>query len=424
MLTITESIQGVLTTLHSIDLNDDNSLNESVRVIRDEVLENGDSALKSYAQRFDQVDVDFDILVSKDEIKDAYNKVNDSFIEAIQHAQKNVTAFHTHQRPESWQKDVGAGIQYGMQYRPLNSAGLYVPGGRANYPSTVVMNVVPAKIAGVPDLVILTPPQADGTISPEVLVAADVCGVDKIVRSGGAQAVFAAAYGTQSVPKVDKIVGPGNKYVTAAKNMVYGVVDIDKPAGPSEVLVYITDDRYADYAASELLAQLEHDPDARAVAVSESRLVLEKINDSFQTLLESCDRKQIIQHSQKNCYLVLTDSEESSIDAINKVASEHLVLLLDDYQSILNSINHAGSIFCGPYTPVALGDYWAGPNHVLPTAGAARFSSPLNVMDFMKFSAVLAYDKDSLNKVSKSIKTLTEVEGFDAHYKSIDVRLK
>ena len=311
------------------------------------------------------------------------------------------------------------GVWYGNRYTPLESAGIYVPGGRAAYPSTVLMDAIPAQLAGVPNIVMVTPP----SVPSQVLVAADLCGLTEIYRVGGAQAVFALADGTTSVPKVDKIVGPGNVYVTQAKQMVYGKVDIDKPAGPSEVLVVIEDLEYAPFAAAEMLAQLEHDPLANAVVVATSVDVLDAVESSFKDQLTRLKRQEVLAESVQFACFVQAESTDQMIDYINHIASEHLSLCMDDYQPILDKVKHAGSIFCGPYTPVTLGDYYAGTNHVLPTEGTARFASPLGVMDFMKYSSVLSYSKLSLQAVQTDLHVLTEMEGFDAHFNAVEVRV-
>ncbi|MAH80820.1 MAG: histidinol dehydrogenase [Rickettsiales bacterium] len=391
--------------------------------IKKEIKSYKDKALFFFTEKFDQVKL-ADIIVSEAEIEKAKKIVSKEFVDAISVAKENITTFHQNQCPYDWEEDLENGISYGMQYSAIEKAGLYVPGGRALYPSTVLMNAIPAKLAGVSELIITTPPQKDGSIAPEILVAADICDVDTIIKAGGAQAIFALAYGTESVPKVDKIVGPGNMYVDQAKQMVYGLCDIDKPAGPSEVCVYIEDLKYAHFAAAELLAQLEHDPDASVVAVSTDKNVLKAIQQECVKQLKSLKRKDIILESAKNSSLIRVKSKTEAIDILNEIASEHLALIIDDANTFREKIKHAGSIFCGPNTPVALGDYIAGPNHVLPTGKAARFSSPLSVMDFMKFSSHLTYGKENLETIKAHVKTLTTIEQLDAHFESINQRLK
>ena len=390
------------------------------------VKKNKDNAIKKYTKQFDvpKMPVDFQLIVSDAEKKEAYKKVSKSFMEALDVAIENITEFHSYQLPTSWMKESTHGYYFGMQYHPIEIAGLYVPGGKALYPSSVCMNAIPAKIAGVSKLVMTTPPQKNGFIAPELIVAAQECGVDIIVKAGGAQAVFGLALGTESIPKVDKIVGPGNAYVDCAKQMVYGIVDIDKPAGPSEVLVYVEDPKYAHFAAAELLTQCEHDPDANGAVISTNKKTLELVQIEIEKQYKLLKRQDILAESLKNSALFLVDTQQEAIDAINDIATEHLSLLIDDIETYLPKIKHAGAIFCGPYTPVTMGDYIAGPNHVLHTAKAARFSSALSVMDFMKFSSVLNCDKDTLKKFSPHIKTLTAIEKLDAHNKAVEIRLK
>lgn len=397
------------------------SIYDTLIEIKNEIRKNKDKALFYYTKKFDNVSLT-DVIVSKDEMTQAKKQVSKTFIDAITVAKDNITAFHQNQIPFDWEENPHDDIIYGVQYQPIEKAGLYVPGGRALYPSTVLMNAIPAKLAGVSTLVITTPPLENGQIAPEILVAADLCGVNTIIKAGGAQAIFSLAFGTESVPKVDKIVGPGNIFVDKSKQMVYGICDIDKPAGPSEVCVYIEDEKYASFAASELLAQLEHDPDASAIAISTSKQILKTIQKECSTQLKQLNRKDIIKQSALNSSLISVKSRQEAIVLMNDIASEHLVLMIDDAQSCRKAIKHAGAIFCGPYTPVALGDYIAGPNHVLPTAKAARFSSPLSVGDFMKFSSHLTYSKQQLFSIKDHTKTITDIEQLDAHFKSIKKR--
>lgn len=396
-----------------------------VEAIHQEIKTGGDQALVSYAKTLDRVTVEaLQLTVTPEEIKAAYAHVPKDFIQAVKKAKKNIEQFHRYQLPKNWSKTLKSGVRYGMRFSPLDKVGLYVPGGRALYPSTVLMNAIPAKIAGVQTCVMTTPPRPDGSIAPQILVAADLCGISHIIKAGGAQAVFALAYGTQSVPKVDKIVGPGNIFVTLAKQKVYGLVDIDKPAGPSEVLVYVEDPQYAAYAAAELLAQLEHDPLAVAVAVSTQEQTLKLIQAECERQLPFCKRRDIIEQSAQKSALILAKTPQDAFGIINEIASEHLVVMLANPQDTLPHIRHAGSIFLGPHTPVALGDYAAGPNHVLPTGGATKYASPLGVMDFMKFSSTLEYSKEALAKIDKTVKSLTDMEGLDAHYRSVEIRLQ
>jgi histidinol dehydrogenase len=404
-------------------LFEDEALFKTVKDIQSQVQEKGDAALLQFSQTFDKVPANFKMSVTSKEIEVAYQKIDKAVLKSLKMAKKNLIHYHRMQRPKSWQKMMRNGVVAGMQYRPIERVGLYVPGGRAIYPSTVLMNAIPAQLAGVKERVMVSPPRSDGSLAPEVIVAAVECGITHIFKIGGAQAVFALAYGTPSIPKVDKIVGPGNRYVTLAKQWVYGQVDIDKPAGPSEALVYIEDAKYAAFAASELLAQLEHDPAASAVAISPSKEVLSAIQTALTSQIRSCNRQEILTQSIQNARLILTANREESLHILNKIASEHVVIMTDDAQEWLPDIHHAGAIFLGPYTPVALGDYWAGPNHVLPTAQAARFSSPLSVWDFVKFSSILGYSQEALKDASPHIQRLASTEGLDAHAKSITTRI-
>ncbi len=398
-------------------------VNDAVLAIKKQVLEDQDAALIKLTQQFDGPKLE-SFLVTKEEIKDAYENVSEAWLKALKRAKANIEAFHRHQIPKNWQKEPEEGVSYGWRFSPLDAVGLYVPGGQAIYPSSVLMNAIPAKLAGVNRTVMVSPPQNDGSLPASVLVAADLCGVDEIVKVGGAQAVFALAYGTQSIKKVDKIVGPGNAYVTAAKQMVYGAVDIDKPAGPSEVLVVLDDEAYIKYAAAEMLAQCEHDSDAFALCVTQNKTIFETLSDEIIKQAKLLKRQDILQSSIANCGVFLAADKKEVLDMINEGASEHLALVLDDAKDWLADIRHAGSIFCGPYSPVALGDYIAGPNHVLPTLGAARFASPLWVGDFLKGNAVLSYSKEALEGVKEDLGELALLEGLDAHNQSVQKRFE
>lgn len=417
--------KSILDRLHgqsqlTVDLN----LQKQVLEIQDLVRVQGDQALIELGKKYDGINSEtFNLWVTEEEFQNASDKVASEVTQALQKAHHNIDTFHRKQYPKNWQESPESGVEYGQRFAPLESVGLYVPGGRAVYPSTVLMNAIPAKIAGVDNIIIVTPANTDGQIAPAILVAAQICGVKKIIKSGGAQIIFALASGTQSVPKVNKIVGPGNKYVTAAKQMVYGQVDIDKPAGPSEVCIYVDDSQYAPFAAAELLAQLEHDPDAIGIAICKGEPLAAQVQDEFKSQIQKCKRQDILRHSKNNTAIFSVENDNKAVDIINYSASEHLVLIIEKYAPIFDQVKHAGSIFCGPYTPVTLGDYFAGPNHVLPTGAAARFASPLGVMDFMKYSSHLTYSKEALKNSEGPLKTLTEVEGFDAHYNAVKIRL-
>lgn len=421
---IDQNFDAIINHIHQTNQHSDQlDIIEKLTAIKRDIMTNKDTAVIQYTRQFDRVtDPQFSLAVTPQEIKDAYKEIPDTFIQAIHHAQANLKRYYQHQIPQSWFVEETPGTQYGVQYSPIEKVGLYVPGGRAAYPSTVLMNAIPAQIAGVNQLIIATPPNSTGKISPAILVAADCCGIHQIYKVGGSQAVFALAYGTESIPKVDKIVGPGNIFVTLAKQMVYGIVDIDKPAGPSEVLIYIRNPQYIPFAAADFLAQLEHDPCAIAIAISENKSLLIDLKLEINRQMQESSRRSIIQESINNGYLFHSPDPQTSIRLINLCASEHLVLLLDDPGSVSSQIHTAGAIFLGPYSPVTMGDYYAGPNHVLPTSGAARFASPLGVMDFMKYSSLLSCSKDVLIQARNDIAILTQFEGFDAHQRAIDIR--
>ena len=424
MIALEQYSESLIQSLHSQNQSGTNpDILKTLTDMREDIQKNGNKAVEAYTQKFDGVSSPLKA-ITKEEIKAAYAHVPKDFIQAVDKAITNIRDFHTHQLPKNWTiTQEENGITYGTRFHPLDRVCLYAPGGQTPYFSTVIMNAIPAAIAGVSEKVLVTPPQKDGKIAPQILVTADKCGVDEIYAVGGAQAIFACAEGTETIKKVDKIVGPGNIYVDLAKQMVYGKVDIDKPAGPSDVLVYIEDTTYANSAAAELLAQLEHDPLAIAMAVSPSKACLLAIREAIAEQLPTLSRKAIIEQSLKNSALIEVKSREEGINATNAIAPEHLVILLDDYQPLLDSVKHAGSIFCGPHTPVALGDYYAGPNHVLPTSGAAKFASPLTVMDFFKCSNFLNYSEKALSKCQDDLKALTAMEGFDAHFAASQARL-
>jgi histidinol dehydrogenase len=398
---------------------------DTLRNIEEKIKAEGDAALIHFTHIYDHVTIDANhIKVTDSEINSAFTQVPQHLVDALRSAHDNIKGFHAQQLPKSWENSPESGVRYGMKYTPINCACLYVPGGRAPYPSTVLMDAIPAKLAGVPHTYIMTPPQKDGSIAPEILVAASLCGVTDIYKVGGAQSIFASAYGTKTIPKSDKIVGPGNIYVNLAKQKVYGIVDIDKPAGPSDVLVITDEIKYAPFAASEMLAQLEHDPLSIAITLSTRPEVLSQIQIEIEAQLPTLSRQSVISKSLENSALLLASDTDELIELSNTIAAEHLVILEENYDPIFNQITNAGAIFCGPYTPVALGDYFAGPNHVLPTSGTARFASPLGIMDFMKFSTHLTYSKTALEKAAPTVKHLTDMEGFTAHYQSIDTRLR
>ena len=401
---------------------DADQVNAVVAAIETRVRTEKDQALLALAKQFDGVPDTFSLVVTPDDITHAMAMVPAPVMTALHRAHDQIQAFHRHQQPNEWQDTPQRGVTYGMRYHPIESVGLYVPGGRALYPSSVLMNAIPAKLAGVRQLVMTSPPQSNGHLHPVVIAAAQLAGVTHIIKTGGAQAIMALTLGTESVPKVDKIVGPGNKYVDAAKKRVFGRVGIDKPAGPSEVAVLIDHPQWAPWAAWECLAQLEHDPDARAVVISNRADILEAVATQVTKGASECQRQSILSHSLTHLYCIHTQDDDDATDLLNDIASEHVVILSENAHDWAPRIRHAGTLFLGPYTPVAAGDYM-GPNHVLPTERAARFSSALGVMDFMTSVSTLSLTQDGLASMGHDIQVLAGIEGLDAHARSVNVRL-
>lgn len=397
-------------------------IDETVLSIISEVRKNGDQALFQYAKQFDQVDLS-DLLVSEAEWKEARESVDEAFIEAIAIAIENITTFHYEQTEKSWFIEKENGVILGQKVTPMDKVGIYVPGGKAAYPSTVLMNAIPATIAGVKDIFIATPPQADGTINRHVLVAAQMAGVKNVYKMGGAQAIAAFAYGTQSVKKVDKIVGPGNDYVARAKKWVYGDVAIDMIAGPSEICIVADETARADYIAADLLSQAEHDEAAKAICVTTSESLANDIVLEVSKQLTNLSRRDIAEASIKNNgRIIIAETLEEAFTVVNDIAPEHLQLMLRNASDYVTEIKHAGAIFIGHYSPEPLGDYIAGPNHTLPTSGTARFASPLGVYDFVKKSSIIRYTEEALLKEADAIETIATMEGLEAHAKSIAIR--
>jgi histidinol dehydrogenase len=400
--------------------------NESVLRIIEAVRQEGDAALRRFAQQFDRVSVD-QLRVSDAELQAAYSQVDADFLAALRQAAVNIRAFHEKQKRTSWMDLQPDGSLLGQVIRPLKRVGLYVPGGKAAYPSSVLMNAIPALVAGVPEIVMVTPPATAGEegINPHILVAAAEAGVREIYRVGGAQAVAALAYGTESIPAADKIVGPGNIYVALAKRYVFGVVDIDSIAGPSEIAVIADGSADPVYAAADLLSQAEHDEMASAILITTSSAMATKVQEEVERQLALLPRKDIAAQSIRDYgAILLVDNLDEAISVVNQLAPEHLELLIADPFSYLPLIENAGAIFLGPYSSEPVGDYLAGPNHVLPTNGTARFSSPLNVDDFMKKSSVIHYSKQALLANGHHIITLARNEGLEAHARAIEVRLE
>lgn len=387
-----------------------------------EVRQKGDAALLAYAKQFDKADLQA-LEVSEAEIDAAFQKVEPAFIAVLQQAAENIRAFHRRQVRNSF-VITGDGIVTGQKITPIAKVGLYVPGGTAAYPSTVLMDAIPAKIAGCKEICITTPALPDGSINPVILAAAKIAGVDRIFKTGGAQAVAALAYGTQSVPKVDKIVGPGNAFVAEAKRQVFGLVAIDMIAGPSEILVIADGKSNAAYVAADMLSQAEHDKMASAVLVTDSLALAEAVSAELERQLALLPREEIARTSiEQNGKIIVADRLDDVIAVANEIAPEHLELCVDNPFDYLDKIENAGSIFLGRYCPEALGDYFAGPNHTLPTSGTARFSSPLSVDDFVKKSQYTYYTKDALGAVADQIALFAQKEGLEAHAKSVTIRM-
>ncbi|MFU0824362.1 histidinol dehydrogenase [Clostridium sp.] len=398
----------------------------AVDKILDDVKENGDSAVIKYTNKFDSEVINAqNMKVTVDEIKKAYETVDKNFISAIKKAKENIEFYHEKQKQRSWMVTKEDGIMLGQQVRPLDVVGIYVPGGTAAYPSSVIMNTIPAKVAGVKKVVMVTPPSKDGSINPNILVAADIAGVDEIYKVGGAQGVGALAYGTKTIPKVDKIVGPGNIYVAMAKRSVYGFVDIDMIAGPSEILIIADETGDAKLIAADLMSQAEHDVLASSTLVTTSEELALKVKEELKVQVEGLWRKDIIKTSLKNYGMIFIVKDiKDAVDVANTIAPEHLEVMVEEPFLILGEIKNAGSIFLGKFAPEPLGDYMAGPNHVLPTNGSARFFSPLSVDDYIKKSSFIYYSEAGLSKVKDDIITIAETEGLTAHANSIKVRFQ
>lgn len=399
---------------------------ERVNAILEEVKEKGDEALFSFTERFDGAKITRDnIRVTREEIEEAYRKVDSELLTVIRKALVNIRSFHEKQKRNSWFDSQPDGTLLGQKITPLQSVGVYVPGGKAVYPSSVLMNIVPAKVAGVERILMTTPPGKDGKISVNTLVAAHEAGVDEIYKAGGAQAIGALAYGTASIPKVDKIVGPGNIYVALAKKAVYGFVSIDSIAGPSEILVLADETANPRFVAADLLSQAEHDEMASAILVTTSRTLAEQVAEEIEVFLSKLSRKEILLKSLENYgWILVADTMDEAIETANAIASEHLEIVTKDPFQVMTKIRNAGAIFIGEYASEPLGDYFAGPNHVLPTNGTARFFSPLGVDDFIKKSSLVYYSREALKEVHEDIIRFAKAEGLTAHANSIAVRFE
>ncbi len=412
----------------TIFTREDEAKNEEIEKIVEGILENvkknGDSALYEYCEKFDKCKLS-SLQVSEEEIEEAFRETDDYFIETLRQAKENIAAFHSRQVRNNFVLTKEDGIVLGQKITPVERAGLYVPGGTAAYPSTVLMDAIPAQIAGVSEIVMVTPPSPEGKINPAILTAAKIAGVTKIFKVGGAQAIAALAYGTQSIPKVDKIVGPGNIFVATAKKQVYGKVSIDMIAGPSEILVIAEPTCDPANVAADLLSQAEHDKMASAVLITTERAFAEQVAAEIERQLKLLPREEIARTSiDNNGKIFLVDSIKTAVRLSNEIAPEHLEVCVDDPFALLPEIKNAGSIFLGKNVPEALGDYFAGPNHTLPTSGTARFSSPLSVDDFIKKSSFIYYSADALEKSHERIEDFASREGLQAHGKSIGIRFK
>lgn len=398
----------------------------SVQAILEQVKTEKNAAVFALTEKFDGAKLDAsNILVTEAEIDAAYEEVDEHLLEVIRKARKNIESYHAKQRMNSWFDSKPDGTILGQKITPLERVGVYVPGGKAVYPSSVLMNVMPAKVAGVDEIIMVTPPGKDGKISPNTLVAAKEAGVDKIYKVGGAQAVAALAYGTESIPKVDKIVGPGNIYVALAKKAVYGHVSIDSIAGPSEILVVADETANPRYVAADLLSQAEHDELASAILVTTSEELARAVSEEVDKFLQELSRAEIIQKSLDNYgYILIADTMDEVIDVANEIASEHLEIQTKNPFEIMTKIRNAGAIFIGEYASEPLGDYFAGPNHILPTNGTAKFFSPLSVDDFVKKSSIISYSREALERVHEDIETFAKAEQLTAHANSVHVRFE
>ena len=399
---------------------------EQVAAIVDRVRREGDQALFDYTETFDHTVLTADTIeVTREEMEEACSRIDPSLLQVIRKALVNIRSFHEKQKRLSWFDTTPDGTLLGQKITPLERAGVYVPGGKAVYPSSVLMNIVPAKVAGVSEIIMCTPPGRDGKITQSTLAAACEAGVDRVFKVGGAQAIAAMAFGTASVPRVDKITGPGNIYVALAKKAVYGHVSIDSIAGPSEILVLADESANARYVAADLLSQAEHDEMASAILVTTSRKLAEEVSREVDAFVQILSRREIIQKSLDNYgYILLAEDMDSAIDTVNAIASEHLEIVTQNPLEVMTKIRNAGAIFMGPYSSEPLGDYFAGPNHVLPTNQTARFFSPLGVDDFIKKSSVIYYSREALEKIHQDIMSFANAESLSAHANSIGVRFE
>ena len=427
ILTLTQdTIQNILTDLLKRSPNNYTEYEGRVNEIIENVRANGDAAVFDYTRRFDGADITADnIQVTEEEIAYAYTQVDEKLLDVIRKAKVNVQVYHEKQKQYSWFDSSDNGIILGQKITPIAKAGVYVPGGKAVYPSSVLMNIMPAKVAGVKEIIMTTPCDREGRVNPTTLVAAKEAGVDKVFKVGGAQAIAALAFGTESIPKVDKIVGPGNIYVALAKKAVFGHVSIDSIAGPSEILVLADETANPRFVAADLLSQAEHDELASAILITTSQELAEQVSIEVDRFTAELSRKEIITKSLDNYgYILVAPDLETAIETANEIASEHLEIMTANAFDVMTRIKNAGAIFIGEYSSEPLGDYFAGPNHVLPTNGTAKFFSPLSVDDFIKKSSIISYSRDALEPVYKDIVQFAESEQLTAHANSIRVRFE
>ena len=417
--------KDLLSDLLKRDPNAYSEYEETVREIVDNVRANGDRALIEYSERFDHAVLDPGTMeVTEDELEEAMREVDPGLIRVIKKAIENIRSYHEKQKRTSWFESGEDGTMLGQKITPLFRVGVYVPGGKASYPSTVLMNIVPAKVAGVREI-IMTTPARDGKVNPVTLAAAHLAGADRIFKVGGAQAIAALAFGTETIPKADKITGPGNIFVALAKKAVYGHVSIDSIAGPSEILVIADESANPRFVAADLLSQAEHDEMASAILITDSRALAEKVSAEVEAFIPTLERREIIRKSiDRYGYILVADSLDKAAEAANEIASEHMEIMTANPFELMMKIRNAGAIFLGSYSSEPLGDYFAGPNHVLPTNGTAKFFSPLSVDDFIKKSSIIYYSEDALRAVHGDIETFAKAEGLTAHANSIAVRFE
>ena len=421
-----ETKQNLLENLLKRSTNDYGEYEKVVAEIIEQVKSRKEEAIFEYSRKFDKCELTKETFeVTRAEIEEAYTQIDAHFIEVMKASAANIRAYHEKQKRNSWFDAKEDGTILGQKITPMHSVGVYVPGGKAAYPSTTLMNVVPAKVAGVPNIIMTTPAGADGKVNAATLVAADIAGVDRIFKVGGAQAIAALSYGTDMIPKVDKIVGPGNIFVALAKRAVYGHVSIDSIAGPSEILVLADETATPRYVAADLLSQAEHDEMASAILITTSAELAQKVSDEIDGFLTQLSRRAIIEKSLENYgYILVASDMNTAIEAVNEIASEHLEILTANPFDTMTRVRNAGAIFLGEYSSEPLGDYYAGPNHVLPTNGTAKFFSPLNVDDYVKKSSIISYSREALEKVHEDIELFAQKEGLTAHANSIHVRFE